>query len=69
MRSINTAEFLFPEPLVDDNPISGRSSSRNSILEVDRTNHQSLEADNSSSPSAYSVLGNQCTSKMIHLSS
>ncbi|GJT37452.1 hypothetical protein Tco_0937317 [Tanacetum coccineum] len=47
----------------------GRSLSRYSNLVVDRTNHQSWEADNGSLPSAYSIPGNQCTSGMIHLSS
>nr|GEX92510.1 putative reverse transcriptase domain-containing protein [Tanacetum cinerariifolium] len=57
---------LLLEPSIDDNPISGRSSSRHSILEVDRTNHQSLEVDSGSSPLAYLIPGNQCTSRMIH---
>nr|GEW94149.1 retrovirus-related Pol polyprotein from transposon TNT 1-94 [Tanacetum cinerariifolium] len=48
-------ECLLHEPLVDDNSISGRSLSRHSTLEVDRTNHQFLEADNGSSPSAYLI--------------
>ncbi|GKG05316.1 hypothetical protein Tco_0325402, partial [Tanacetum coccineum] len=52
MRSL---EYLLHEPFVDDNRISGRSLSRHSILEVDRTNQQPLEADNGSSPSAYSI--------------
>nr|GEV61205.1 putative ribonuclease H-like domain-containing protein [Tanacetum cinerariifolium] len=50
MRSINTA---------------GQSLSKHSIFEVDRTNHQSLEADSGSSPSAYSIPDSQCTSGMI----
>nr|GFA66215.1 hypothetical protein [Tanacetum cinerariifolium] len=49
-------ECLLPEPLVDDNSISGRSLSRHSILKVDRTSRESLEADSGSSPSAYSIL-------------
>nr|GEW71345.1 hypothetical protein [Tanacetum cinerariifolium] len=55
MRSINTAECLLLKPLVDGNPISGQSLSKHSILEVERTSHQSLEADSGSSPSAYSI--------------
>nr|GEZ81904.1 putative reverse transcriptase domain-containing protein [Tanacetum cinerariifolium] len=51
------SECLLPEPLADDNPISCRSLSRHSILKVDQTSHQSLEADSGSSLSAYSILG------------
>nr|GEX98943.1 nodal modulator 1 [Tanacetum cinerariifolium] len=47
---------LLHQPLVDDNPTSGQSSNKHLTLEVGRTNHQSLEADNGSSPLAYSIL-------------
>nr|GEW18905.1 putative reverse transcriptase domain-containing protein [Tanacetum cinerariifolium] len=43
---------LLHEPSTDDNPISGRSSSRHSTFKVDRINHQFLEANNGSSPLA-----------------
>nr|GEU85873.1 retrovirus-related Pol polyprotein from transposon TNT 1-94 [Tanacetum cinerariifolium] len=38
-----------------DADLSGQSLSKHSILEVDRTSRQSLEADNGSSPLAYSI--------------
>ncbi|GJZ73532.1 hypothetical protein Tco_0637678 [Tanacetum coccineum] len=61
--------YLLHELSIGDNPISGQSSSRHSTIEVDRTNHQSLVADNGSSPLAYLVPGSRCTSGMIHPSS
>ncbi|GKF51014.1 hypothetical protein Tco_0147481, partial [Tanacetum coccineum] len=60
---------LLSEPSVGDNPILGRSSSRHSTLEADQINHQFLGADNSSSLLVYSIPDNQCTSRMIRLSS
>nr|GEW69230.1 hypothetical protein [Tanacetum cinerariifolium] len=42
---------------------------RLSTLRVDQLSHQFLEADNGSSPLAYSILDNRCTSGMIHPSS
>nr|GFA57353.1 reverse transcriptase domain-containing protein [Tanacetum cinerariifolium] len=56
-ENIVSLECLLHEPSVDDNLISGRSSSRHSTLEVDRTSHQFLEANNGSSPLAYLILG------------
>ncbi|GJS65910.1 hypothetical protein Tco_0680474 [Tanacetum coccineum] len=50
-------ECLLHEPPVDDSPTSGRSSSKHSTLEVDRTNHKLSGADNGSSPSAYLIPG------------
>ncbi|GJX07552.1 hypothetical protein Tco_0195484 [Tanacetum coccineum] len=38
-------KYLPHEPSIDDNPISGRSSSRHSTLDADQINHQSLRAD------------------------
>nr|GEW97522.1 putative reverse transcriptase domain-containing protein [Tanacetum cinerariifolium] len=52
---MRSSECLLHEPLVDDTPISCRSSSRHSTFEVDRTNHQSLAADNGSSLLAYLI--------------
>nr|GEW67832.1 hypothetical protein [Tanacetum cinerariifolium] len=53
MRSLG---YLLHEPLTDDNPISRRSSSRHSTLEVDRINRQFLEGVNGSSSLAYLIL-------------
>ncbi|GJX48911.1 hypothetical protein Tco_0275756 [Tanacetum coccineum] len=55
-------DVFFMNPLVDDNPSSGRPSTKHSILEVDQTNHHFLEADNGSSPLAYSIPGARATS-------
>ncbi|GJV66078.1 hypothetical protein Tco_1476906 [Tanacetum coccineum] len=52
---MRSSEYLLHELLVDDNPTSGRSLSRCSNLVVDRTNHQSWEADNGSLSSVYSI--------------
>ncbi|GJU65995.1 hypothetical protein Tco_1252254 [Tanacetum coccineum] len=54
MRSLRC---LLHKPLVEDNPTSGRSTSRHSTLEVDRINHQFLEVDNGSPPFAYLIPG------------
>ncbi|GJV79213.1 retrotransposon protein, putative, ty1-copia subclass [Tanacetum coccineum] len=46
---------LLHELAVDDNPTSGRSSSRRSTLDVDRISHQFLEVDNGSLQLAYLI--------------
>nr|GEZ29886.1 putative reverse transcriptase domain-containing protein [Tanacetum cinerariifolium] len=50
---------------VGDNLTLGRSSSRHSTLKADQIDHQFWEVDNGSSPLAYSIPDNQCTSGMI----
>ncbi|GKF17181.1 hypothetical protein Tco_0062099 [Tanacetum coccineum] len=52
---MRSSRCLLHKLSVGDNPTSGRSLSRYSTLEVNRINHQSLEADNGSSPLAYSI--------------
>ncbi|GKA49322.1 hypothetical protein Tco_0742395 [Tanacetum coccineum] len=55
---MRSSRYLLHELSVGDNPISGRSSSKHSTLEVDRINRQYLEANNGSSPLAYLIPDN-----------